>query len=75
MNIATDIILSGMSDFGVTVKRKDLNFMFLLTSNTPGGIRIYIECPVTATPRQSTLNSHHAMFTEEGKCFDIFLVS
>jgi len=37
LSIATDIILCGMSDFGASVHRTNLEIMSLLTSNIPAG--------------------------------------
>ena len=73
-SIATYIISSGMSVFGASVQRTNLEIMSLLTSNTPGGITTYIERSAMPTPRQPMPNSRHAMFTEDSMCFDIFPV-
>jgi len=48
--------------------------MFILTSNTPGGITTYIECSAMPTRRQWMPNSRRAMFTEDSMCFDVFPV-
>jgi len=75
LSIATYIISSGMSVFGASVQRTNLEIMSLLTSNTPGGITTYIERSAMPTPRQPMPNSRRAMFTEDSTCFDIFPVS
>jgi hypothetical protein len=73
-NIATYIISNGMSVFGVSVQRPKLEIMSLLTSNTPGRIRTFIERSAMPEPRQPIPNSHRAMFTEDSMCFDIFRI-
>jgi len=75
LSIATYIISSGMSVFGASVQRTNLEIMSLLTSNTPGGITTYIERSAMPTPRQPMPTSRGAIFTEDSTCFDIFPVS
>jgi len=70
--MVTYIILSGMSLFHAGVQRTNLEILWLLTSNTPGGIITYIQHSAMPTPRQPMPNSRPAMFTEDSKCFDIF---
>jgi hypothetical protein len=72
LSIATYIISSGMSVFGASVQRTNMEIMFLLTSNTPGGMTTYIEHSAMPTPRQPMLNSRRAMATEDSTGFDIF---
>ena len=57
-----------------TVTRTNLEIIYLLTCNTPGRIRTYIERCAISIPMQPMPNSHRAMFTEYSKCFDIFAV-
>jgi len=64
LSIATYIISSGMSDFGGSVQRTNLEIMSLLTSNTPGWITTYIERSAMPTPGQPMLNSRRTLFTE-----------
>jgi hypothetical protein len=45
------IISSGMSDFGKSVQRTNLQTMSLVTSNTPGGITTSIERSAMPTPK------------------------
>jgi len=75
LSIATSINSSGMSVFGVSVERMTLEIMSLLTSNTPGGITIYIECSAIPTPRQPIQIPPHTIFTKDLRCIDIFPVS
>ena len=75
LSIATYIILSGMSAFGASVQRTNLEMMSLWTSNTPSGIMTCIERSVMPTPRQPMPKSCCAMFTKDSKCFDISPVS
>jgi len=63
--IATYIISSDISLFGVSVQRTNLQIMSLLPSNTPGWITTYIERSAMPTPRQPMLNSRCAMFTKD----------
>jgi hypothetical protein len=70
LSIATYIILSGMSMFRVTVERTNLEIMSLLTTNIPGGIRIYIVRYAMPRHRQPMPNTRHAMFTENSM-FDV----
>jgi len=71
LSIATYIISSGMSGFGASVQRTNLEIMSLLTSNAPGRIITYIERSAMPTPRQQMPNSRCAMFTGDSTCFDI----
>jgi hypothetical protein len=71
-SIATYIISSDMSVFGVTVKRKNVEILCILTNNTPGGMATNRECSAMATTWQQMPNSLHAMFTKDAMCFDIF---
>jgi hypothetical protein len=73
-SIATYIISSDMSVFGVYVQSTNMEIMSLLPSNSPGGITTYIEHSAMPTPRQPIPNSRHAMLTEDSTCFDIFPV-
>jgi hypothetical protein len=75
LSIATYIISSGMSVFVSSVQTTYLEIISLLTSNTTGGITIYIEPTAMLTPRQLMLNSRHAMSTHDTTCFDILPVS
>jgi len=68
-SIVTNIISRGMSVFGASVQRMNLEIMCLLTSNTPGGITTYIEWSAIPTPREPMPNSRHAMFTEYSTYF------
>jgi hypothetical protein len=64
LSIATYIIASDMSVFGVSVQRMNLEIMSLLTTNTPGGIPTYTECSAMPTPWLPMLTSCCAMFTK-----------
>jgi hypothetical protein len=64
-----------MSVLGASVQRTNLEIMFLVTSNTPGGITTYIERLAMPTPRQLMPNCHRAMVTEDSTWFNIFPVS
>jgi len=75
LRIATYIITSGISVFGASVERTNLEIMSLLTSNIPGGITTHIAPSAMPTPRQLVWNSRRAMFTEDSAFFDIFPVS
>jgi hypothetical protein len=57
------IFLSGMLVFGASVQRTNLEIMYIMISNTPGGITTDIERSVVPTRRQPMPNSGHAMFT------------
>jgi len=72
LSIVTYIISSGMSLFGASVQRTNVEIMSLRTSNTPSGITTYTECSAMPTPRQPMLNSHRTMLTNDSMCFDIF---
>ena len=74
LSIATYIILSGMSVYGVSVQRTNLEIMSLLKSNTPGGITTYTERSAMPTPRQPMPKSLRAMFTGDSTYYDIFPV-
>jgi len=74
-SIATYIISSGVSVFGASVQRMNVQIISLLTSNIAGGITTYIEFSAMPTPWQPMPNSRHAMLTEDSTCFDIFPVS
>jgi hypothetical protein len=63
--IVSYIILSGMSAMATSVQRMHVEIIFLLTSNTPGGITIYIERSGLPTARQLMLKTRHAMFTDD----------
>ena len=63
--IGTYIISSGMSDFGASVQRSNLEIMSLLTSKTPGGITTYIELSAMPTLRQLKPNSSRPMYNED----------
>jgi hypothetical protein len=73
-SIATYIISSGMSVFGASVQRTNLEIICILTSNTPGGITTYIERSAMPTPRQPMPISRRAMFTKDSTGFDTFPV-
>jgi len=73
-SIATYIISSGMSVYGVSVQRTNLEIMSHLTSHTPSRITTYIERSAMPTLRQLMPNSCRAMFTEDSTCFNIFPV-
>jgi len=73
-SIATYIIWSGMSVFGASVHRVNLEIMSPLTSNTPGGITTYVERSLMLKERQLVPNSRHPIFTKDSTCFDIFPV-
>ena len=75
LSIATHIIVSGMSGFGVSVQRTNLVIISLLMSNTLSGIKTYIESSVIPTPRQPVANYRRAIFSEDSMSFDKFLVS
>jgi len=70
----TYIISSGMSVFGASVQRMNLEMISLLTSNTHGGITTYTECSAMPTPRQPMPNSHRTRFTVDSTYFDMFPV-
>jgi hypothetical protein len=73
-SVATYIILSDMSVFVASVQRTNLEIMCILTSNTPGGIKTYIEGSAMPIPRKPMPNSRCTMFTKESTCFDTFPV-
>jgi len=73
-SMATYIISSSMSVFGVSVQRTDLDIKSLLASITPGVITTYIERSAMATRRQPIPNSRRDMLTEDSMCCDIFAV-
>jgi hypothetical protein len=50
-SIATYIISSGMSVYGASVPRMNLEIMCILTSNSTSGITTYIEPSAMRTPR------------------------
>jgi hypothetical protein len=75
LSIATYIIPSGMSVFGASVQRTNLEIMSLLTSNTHGGITTYNEQSAMPATNQRIPNSTHTMFTEDSRYFDIFPAS
>jgi hypothetical protein len=74
-SIATYIISSGISDSGASVQRIHLEIMSVLTSNTHGGITIYLEHTAMPTIMQLMPNSRCAMLTMYSTCFDLFPVS
>ena len=75
LSVATYIISSSMCVFGPSMQRTNFDNMSLLTSNTPGGITIYIEHKLMQTPRQPMANSRSAVLTEDSMCFNIFPIS
>jgi len=64
-SIVTYSIWSGMSVFGASIPRTNLEILLLLTSNTPSGITTYIGRTAMATPRRPMPNSCPAFFTED----------
>jgi hypothetical protein len=70
LSIATYIIFRGLSIFGVTDQRTNLEIMSLLTTNIPGGIRIDVQRSAMPRHRQPIPNTLRAMFTENST-FDV----
>jgi len=73
-SLAIYIILSGMTVFGVSVQRSNLEIMSLLTSNTLGGITTNIEHSAMPTLTQLMPNTCHAMSTKISPQLNIFRV-